>query len=238
MESLPQHREQAGESPRDLLRALVWSFALHALAFGMLFPEFDWTGRQVPPDRILQGQLRMPASPVTEAVAPVPASTPPSPRRQQAAPLLMSPVPVPTAAVPPEPTFQSSPQAAAESGGMIAPRESVAPATVAVATAPRESGPDAAGLRQYRLALAGEARRFKRYPEAARRAGMAGTAEIRVAVVHDQALAELSRSSGHTALDTAALDMLRQAAVRARLPESLRGQQFAVLLPVVFEVED
>jgi protein TonB len=50
--------------------------------------------------------------------------------------------------------------------------------------------------------------------------------------------ADLARSSGHEILDKAALDMLRQAAGRAVLPESLRGQNFAVLLPVVFEVEE
>jgi hypothetical protein len=32
--------------------------------------------------------------------------------------------------------------------------------------------------------------------------------------------------------------MLRAAVARTTLPESLRGREFAVLLPVVFEVED
>jgi protein TonB len=114
------------------------------------------------------------------------------------------------------------------------------PATVAAAAPTGASGPDAAGLRQYRLALAGEARRFRRYPDAARHEGITGTAEVRVMVgiagVARQV--DLARSSGHAALDAAALEMLRQAAGRTLLPESLRGQEFAVLLPVVFEVED
>ncbi len=94
-------------------------------------------------------------------------------------------------------------------------------------------------MRQYRLALAGEARRFRRYPDAARREGITGTAEVRVTVAAAGAArhAELAHSSGHAVLDAAALDMLRQATARALLPESLRGQDFAVLLPVVFEVE-
>jgi protein TonB len=101
-------------------------------------------------------------------------------------------------------------------------------------------GPDAAGLRQFRLALAGEARRHRSYPEAARRAGLSGTAEVRVAVAAGGATrsAELSRSSGHAELDAAALEMLSRAALRTPLPDSLRGQDFAVLLPVVFEVEE
>jgi protein TonB len=101
-------------------------------------------------------------------------------------------------------------------------------------------GPSESGLRQYRLALATEARRFRRYPEAARRAGLAGTAEVRVTVMAGgtQRVAELNRSSGHAALDAAALEMLRQAARQTALPESLREQNFSVLLPVLFEVEE
>ena len=103
-----------------------------------------------------------------------------------------------------------------------------------------EPGPDQAGLRQFRLSLAGEARRYRRYPESARQAGLAGTSEVRVAVEAGGGArhADLARSSGHAILDQAALDMLRQAAARAVLPDSLRGQSFAVLLPVVFEVKE
>lgn len=110
-----------------------------------------------------------------------------------------------------------------------------------MAGAPAEvSGPDAAGLRQYRLALASEARRLSRYPETARRQGLAGTAEVRVAVgaAGDVRQAVLNRSSGHAVLDEAALEMLRQAAARTELPISLQGQSFAVLLPVLFEVRE
>jgi protein TonB len=111
--------------------------------------------------------------------------------------------------------------------------------TVALADTRETRGPDAAGLRQYRLALAGEARRYRNYPEVARRAGMAGTAEVRVLVSAGiTRQTELARSSGYATLDSAALEMLRAAAARTLLPESLRGQEFAVLLPVVFEVEE
>ncbi|MBS3934839.1 MAG: TonB family protein, partial [Sulfuritalea sp.] len=83
------------------------------------------------------------------------------------------------------------------------------------------------------------ARRVRNYPEAARRDGLTGTAEVRVTVdARAGRRTELSRSSGHPLLDAAALEMLRTAAARAPLPESLRGREFAVLLPVVFEVED
>jgi protein TonB len=51
-------------------------------------------------------------------------------------------------------------------------------------------------------------------------------------------VARLAKSSGHAALDAAALDMMRQAAPRARVPESLRGRSFAVSLPVVFDLDE
>ena len=107
--------------------------------------------------------------------------------------------------------------------------------------APAEPGaPDAAGLRQYRLALASEARRYRRYPEAARRAGLTGTVEVRINVAASgiSPQTELTRSSGYAQLDTAALEMLRLAAERTILPQALLNRQFAVLLPVVFEVEE
>jgi outer membrane biosynthesis protein TonB len=50
--------------------------------------------------------------------------------------------------------------------------------------------------------------------------------------------ATVGRSSGHEVLDRAALTMIDAGALRARLPESLRGKAFAVVLPVVFNLDD
>lgn len=101
-------------------------------------------------------------------------------------------------------------------------------------------GADPDGLRQYRLALAREARQFRRYPERARLAGIGGTAEVRIE--HGAGIpapvARLERSSGNEALDSAALDMMRLAAPRAAVPELLRGRTFAVSMPVVFDLDE
>ncbi|MDP2824839.1 MAG: TonB family protein [Sulfuritalea sp.] len=96
------------------------------------------------------------------------------------------------------------------------------------------------GLRGYRLALATQARRFKRYPAQAMESGWAGSADIRVEVAGDgrPRAATVVRSSGHDLLDRAALAMIDAGALRARLPESLRGKAFAVVLPVVFNLDD
>ncbi len=218
------------------MRALVWSAGLHLLVLGLLAPQWASRAQGVAPVQVLQGRLLAVAteSPalvlVEKAVAISAQRAPASIATRQ-----------PQAAVPPAPTFAFSASAqASEAGGVPALRDSTGPATVALATEVRDNGPDAAGLRQFRLALAGEARRYKRYPETARRSGLAGTAEVRVAVeaVGSERLTELARSSGHAVLDVVALEMLRQAAARTSLPESLRGQRFAVLMPVVFEVED
>ncbi|MCF8199308.1 MAG: energy transducer TonB [Sulfuritalea sp.] len=95
-------------------------------------------------------------------------------------------------------------------------------------------------LHRYRLALASQARRFKRYPAQARALGWTGTADIRVDVDRDGHArgAILARSSGHEALDRAALAMIDAGARRTRLPDNLRGRDFSVRLPVVFNLED
>ncbi|RTL48147.1 MAG: energy transducer TonB [Rhodocyclaceae bacterium] len=97
-------------------------------------------------------------------------------------------------------------------------------------------GLDAEGLRSYRMALAVHARRYRQYPEAAVQAGLRGTAEIRLWVLPGGGVTvSLERSSGHDALDEAALGMVRQATLAASLPDSLQGRQFALLIPLRFD---
>lgn len=110
----------------------------------------------------------------------------------------------------------------------------------AASTAASEASaaPDADGVRQYRMALAVEARRFKRYPPLALAEEIGGTVEVRVAVAAGGQTQEvaLAHSSGSEALDDAALDMLRKAAPRTAVPELLRRRPFVINLPVVFSV--
>lgn len=119
------------------------------------------------------------------------------------------------------------------------PTLSPAPATVA-SSLPVSDGVDPNGLRDYRLALAREARRYKRYPAQAIEAGWAGTVELRVSVRTGSTtqVAELTKPSGHPLLDEAALEMVRRALSVTPLPPALQGQTFAIGLPVVFELPD
>lgn len=109
------------------------------------------------------------------------------------------------------------------------------------ATRPAEPGsPDADGLRAYRIGLAREARAHRHYPPLARERGWIGKAIVQVDVSRQgrawQTL--LARSSGYDILDKEALAMMSRAAASAALPDSLRGQAFAVHLEVTFNLDD
>jgi protein TonB len=245
MKSSPWREENALNFRGFPLRAFGWSLLAHAVLLIALAPPTVELARVVPPAASLRGRI-LPVPVVESAPArrepPRAASRPVSPPRA----LRTEVVPAVQAfTVPPAPTFPVAPAAPAvtppgAAGGEPVARPAEAPATSALRQESAAVAPSESGLRQYRLALASEARRYRRYPEAARRAGLAGTAEVRVTVAAGGASrqAELNRSSGHEALDAAALEMLRQAARQATLPDSLRGQNFSVLLPVVFEVEE
>lgn len=133
----------------------------------------------------------------------------------------------------------ASPIRSAADAGMPAPAISASDKAIPSALAPSE-GVDADGLRSYRLALAREARRYKRYPARAVDAGWSGTAELRVSVRAGGVGQEvrLAKSSGHAELDDAALTMLRQALPATPIPATLREHEFALSLPVVFELPE
>jgi protein TonB len=114
----------------------------------------------------------------------------------------------------------------------------VPPAPVAITEVP--AGASSEGLRGYRLALATQARQFKRYPPQATAAGWTGTAEIRLELGADghPRPAQIVRSSGYAVLDEAAQAMVDAAALRTLVPESLYGKGFAVVLPVAFNLAE
>jgi protein TonB len=90
------------------------------------------------------------------------------------------------------------------------------------------------------MALADELRRYKRYPAGARAAGQAGTADVGVTVNAAGTVqsVRLVRSSGYTELDDSALDMMRNAAPRAAVPEALRGRAFEMTLGIEFSLDE
>lgn len=178
-----------------------------------------------PPPRL------MPPAPVVAASAAVPAQPLETPRQ------LSVPAPAPTSTAPVVAPVSISPNPL-PSTRPLAP--ALAPGAGSSLTATSGSAEALEGLRGYRLAVASQARRFKRYPAEARASGWTGSTEVRLEIGAEglPRPATVSRSSGYDALDRAALAMIDAGAARARLPESLRGREFSVSLPVVFNLDD
>ncbi len=138
------------------------------------------------------------------------------------------------AAVLPETPAVQSPAAAVRSEPVAALGE---PALVPRVTS---DAVDPGSLGQYRLALIGTARRHKLYPETARERGWEGRVAVELVVDAGGELtaATVKRSSGHTVLDREALEMLRRAAALTPVPPALKGREFRLEVPVLFELRN
>ncbi len=214
--------------------ALAISFLLHVL---LLWPAVPLS-RQSEIAQPLAVTLRA-ANGFVPAASPV-AKAASSFHQTHSPPLPATPEPVLPAI--PTPPQNSTPTSTAEmslrSGSAASATEGGAAAVATGAGLRSGEGVDAEGVRQYRLALAVAARRFRRYPVRALEEELGGTVEVLVAVAAGGQPQEISlaRSSGHDSLDNAALDMMRQAVPRTAVPERLRRRAFVVNLPVVFDL--
>jgi protein TonB len=196
---------------------------------------------------LLQATVRSsPQAPVPELPKPTPPRTvPPAPTPVPAsATSLPQPLEAPRPLSVPVPSATATTSAAASTpASPVPPSSAGATATAAAGSslaANATSGESLDGLRGYRLAVATQARRFKRYPAEAKASGLTGSTEVRLEVGAEgqPRPATVSRSSGHDSLDRAALAMIDAGAARARLPDSLRGRNFTVTLPVVFNLDE
>ena len=99
---------------------------------------------------------------------------------------------------------------------------------------------NAEGLGEYRLGLAREARRFKRYPTVARENAWTGVVVLMIQGAASSAvpIVSIDQSSGHAVLDAQALEMLEKATRLATLPDSLKGKRFAISLPIHYRLDD
>lgn len=258
-------REQRGLTWRKLRFALICSLFLHGVLLSLGGPHLVQQGSTSGSAPRLIAHLRLtpaamvPATPIVTARPPhVPTTHPPvHPRLMPPVLTAVSPdhqapqsfkVPVtqlPARALPMTETGLTEPEISAAAPGMPAAvindqqgdlrdgrqNNSQNPASAA--------GLSADGLRRYRMGLAAQSRRFKRYPAQALAAGWAGTVEIFLAVDSaGQAVVTLNKSSGHEALDRAAQTMIEAGAQHTPVPDTLRGKPFSVVLPVVFDIND
>lgn len=235
---------------RRLRYAIVASLLAHLLILGPA--SMRLLTKDTP--ALLQATLRTPPAPSPVPAPPnLPRAVAPAPeigdrprfhesRNRGLSPISpVNPPSVPQTLVAPAETVAKLPFASESApAAAAAPGAAAAVASASLVTEASASGEAVDGLRGYRLALAIQARRFKRYPAQAMASGWAGTADIRVEVGSDgrPRPATLVRSSGYEVLDRAALTMIDAGAQRARLPESLLGKAFAVVLPVVFNLDD
>jgi TonB family protein len=96
------------------------------------------------------------------------------------------------------------------------------------------------GEHEYRLNLAREARRYKRYPSGidGRQAEGVVVVSVSMQVAAYPPETRLQQSSGDETLDRAALEMMEQAVKTARIPLELQGRRFQVAVPVEYRLAD
>ena len=187
-----------------------------------------------------------------------PEKVPPKPETKRAVeppkPVLTRPTPEPSAprvaAEPPAPAPapQAAPQPSAPSVATAPP--STAPRAPEAQSPPPSSGPaqatakvgdasDAGTVDQYRLALMSAARKFKRYPSQAMEKGWTGKVEVRMVVGANGLIQNvvIKSGSGYEILDNQALKMVKDAKPWTVIPPGLKGREFTVDIPVVFDLQ-
>jgi protein TonB len=252
---------QAPVQERTLQWCVLASIALHALVLlGMSRHEAPappsktllvLTARLAPfaaapriPVQAPQPERASPQAPEpARAPIPRPALTKPLP---STAPAVQKTAPAePPKVVPPEPApaspgaADSSPQPTAPVQTRPMPQTSPgAPGTEASARSGSET--DAGTLEQYRLALIVATRRYKRYPAIAMEKGWQGRVEVRMVIGANGMVinASIKSGSGYDILDNQALDMLKKGKTTVPIPVALRGREFSIDVPVIFNLDN
>jgi len=244
-------------------RALFWcvlaSIALHALVLLGL----SWAGAPAPPAKTLLALTarlapfaaapRVPVQPPPPKLAPPPPPEPASAPRPALTKPAATPARTPQKAAPAEAVKAPQPEPApAATGAAASPAQPVAPvqtrpapqapAGIPATEAAAKSGDEAdkGTLDQYRLALIVATRRYKRYPAIAMEKGWQGRVEVHMVIGANGMIASASikTGSGHDILDNQALDMLKKGKTTVPIPASLRGREFSIDVPVIFNLDN
>ena len=144
--------------------------------------------------------------------------------------------------LPPEPAASAAAAASSAPPAAPIPVRSAAQAPAGVNNEPSgesDSEVDKGTLEQYRLALIVATRRYKRYPAIAMEKGWQGRVEVHMVIGANGMLARASikTSSGHEILDNQAVNMLKKGKTTVRIPASLRGREFGIDIPVIFNLD-
>ena len=145
----------------------------------------------------------------------------------------------------PETVFESNVDVEDQDAGATQPSRENDPdqsATLATvgAGARIETGGSSAVHDSYQQEVLEQIARFKRYPRAARRDGVAGTVVVRFVILSNGSLTshQLTGSSGDSRLDQAALEMLEKASPFPPIPRSLGTARLELSLPVEFTLSE
>ena len=214
-----------------MTRALLASLAIHFVLLlawrpaPILSPPArgDGSGNQ-PVAAVLVAGERLPA-PDDAGASAAPMLTALAPRRPLARPAAGR-----AEALPPRPNTAANP----------APErvDSVPPSVQSVPAAVASAGPSQESIARYRLDLARQARRFKRYPPLARQRGWEGVVVISIIGIPGGIgpSVAVDRSSGVKLLDEDALAMVTRAAQTSPLPDGLAGRGFTIALPIHYSL--
>jgi protein TonB len=222
---------------RALLACFGFSVALHALllfAFPSLRPSPHPDGPQA-----LTASFAPGAEPAEAPSARAPWEPPERPRevrpvmpiREPASPAVPQVAEPAAAPSPSPPSAAQAPQSEASRVAELPPTE--------VAAKPLIEGFDTGLLDAYRLALIDAAKRYKRYPVQAMERGWQGRVEIRMVIGADGTIKRtlVKTSSNYQILDDQALDMVKRGKPLTQVPPALRGREFTVDVPVIFELQ-
>lgn len=229
-------RQEAPAPPSKAL--LVLTARLAPLAAAPQAPQRAAEPERAPPKAPEPVQAPRP-TPVKPIATPAPSTqkAAPSEPAKAAAPETSAPSPSPPAAA--EPAPQSAPQPSAPVTARPAPQAAPG-APGAEASAKPGSEADTGTLEQYRLALIVATRRYKRYPAIAMEKGWQGRVEVRMLIGANGMVinASIKTSSGHEVLDNQALDMLKKGKTTVPIPVALRGREFSIDVPVIFNLDN
>ncbi len=239
---------------RVLHYAVLCSLVVHGLMLFVFQTLRESSKRPVSPPLVAHlAQPRVAPAPVPlsepRAAPPVRETRPP---RSARPPALRKPAPSINAERPPplpEQAATPSQEPVTPEPARAAPTEpSPSAPTLARTEQPAASAPPSAGaeppfagsLAQYRLQLISAAKRYKRYPRVAIDNSWEGVAEIRMIVGTDGLIASLivRKGSGYEILDQEALQWIRKAKPMTPIPAALRGKEFTVDIPVIFNLKE
>jgi periplasmic protein TonB len=187
-----------------------------------------------------QTQVKQPEPvPAPIQTRPEPVAVAPTPLQREPVPEPIPPVPEVRSEIPPPPApparLAPAPQPPPPEPQAAAKAEPTAPPPLRQVQLPL----DPAALKAFGEVLAQAIGKRKDYPRLARVRNWQGTTELKLQIGPDGKLQDVhvGHSSGFPLLDAAAVQMVHNAAPLPDVPETLRGRELTMTVPVVFKLE-